>query len=99
MATRDLSGTPETGAEQRDPKSGQETPSNSPNVSDFDSKTCASDLNVEELYLSDSKTEETTLMWILKPTKIGYSRISLNSSSRGDYYFEAKLSRNYYVNF
>ena len=94
MVTRDPGGTPKTGAEQRDPKSGQETSSN---VSDFDSKLVP--LNVEELYLSDSKTEETTLMWILKPTKIGYYRISLNSSSRGDYYFEAKLSRNYYVNF
>ena len=56
------SGTQETGAEQGDPskpKSGQETPSCTPNDSEIDSKNC--ELNMEELYLCDSKTEETTL--------------------------------------
>ena len=56
MTTRDPGGTPETGTKQgdpSDPKSGQEIPSCGPNVSDTDLKTCASDLNVEELYLTN----------------------------------------------
>ena len=56
MTTRDPGGTPETGTKQgdpSDPKSGQEIPSCGPNVSDTDLKICASDLNVEELYLTE----------------------------------------------
>ena len=64
MTTKDPGGTPETGTKQgdpSDPKSGQGTPSCDPNVSDTDLKTCASVLNVEELYLTEKacKTKGT----------------------------------------